>query len=94
MRGSIWIPVGLRDLAEGGWGRMRPPMLGFSPGNRGWVRSGVRGCGVPFSGSDACSCRRDPLVSEARQDPGDPLAPQGAQDHRVRLEQRERKGSR
>lgn len=37
---------------------------------------------------------RDPLVSEVRQDPGDPLAPQGAQDHRVRLEQRERKGSR
>lgn len=37
---------------------------------------------------------QDPLVSEVRQDLGDPLAPQGARDRRVRLEQRERKGSR
>lgn len=93
VRGSIWIPVGLQDLAEEAGASMRPPMLGFSPGNRGWVYSGVRGCGLPFSGSDACSCRRDPLVSEVRRIRG-PLASQGAWDHRVRLEQQERKESR
>ena len=68
-------------------------MLGLSPGNCGWACSGVGGCGLPFSGSDACLCCRDPLVSEVRQDLGDPLAPQGARDRRVHLEQRERKGS-
>lgn len=94
MRGSIGIWVWLQDPAEGGWGQHEASNAGPFSWNLGRVCSGVRGCGLPFRGSDARSCRRDPLVSEVRQDPGDPLAPQDARDRRVRLEQRERKVSR
>lgn len=92
--GSIGIWVGLQDPAEGGWGQREASDVGTFSWNCGRVCSGVGGCGLPFRGSDARSCCRDPLVSEVRQDPGDPLAPQGARDRRVRLEQQGRKVSR
>lgn len=63
---------------------------GYSPGNHVQGSSGVGG----VWGSDSISCLRVPLGSEVQQDRGDPLAPQGAQAHRVPLEPQERKVSR
>lgn len=51
------------------------------------------GCGL-FHGDLTSFPLRAPLGSEVRQDQGDPLDLQGAQDLKVPLEQQERKVSR
>lgn len=69
------------------------PIGGYFPGNHGQGFFGVGGLWSPPWGSDSISFVRAPLGNEVQQDQGDPLAPQGAQDLRVPLEQRERKVS-
>lgn len=62
-------------------------------GNHGQKSSGVSRLRCPPWGFDSISFLRAPLGNEVQQDQGDPLAPQGAQDLRVPLEQQERKVS-
>lgn len=52
------------------------------------------GCGLLRGCLTLISYLRALLGSEVQQDLGDPLAPQGARDHRALLEQQERKASR
>lgn len=82
-------------LGSGGLGSaLVYPILGYSPGNHSQNSSGVGGLWCPPWGSDSISCLRAPLESEVQQDRGDPLAPRGAQAHRVPLDLQERKVSR